>query len=73
MKNNYYNKWRLNIALFEASVALHDFCTNDMLFLEPNKRNNYIWALVDVTNYSELDIKGINQQLLALEKDYCDE
>ena len=69
-KTNYYDKWRLNIALWEASIALHDFATDDMLYIEPNKRNNYLWAFVDITDFSELDIKGVRQQLLSLEKGY---
>ena len=72
MPSNFYNKWRLSIALWEASFALHDFVTDDMFFLEPNKRNNYLWAFVDVETFSELDVKGVRQQLISLEKGYVE-
>ena len=72
MSHNFYDIWRLSITLCEASIALHDFVTDDMFFLEPNKRNNYLWVFVDVETFSELDIKGVRQQLIALEKGYVE-
>ena len=72
MPSNFYNKWRLSIALWEASIALYDFVTDNMLFLEPNKRNNYLWVFVDVETFSELDVKGVRQQLISLEKGYVE-
>ena len=69
----FYKDPKLTIALFEASYSLmNDFCScvENLLFLEPSKKNNYIWALADLTGYSDDDINGAIQQLEAIEKGY---
>lgn len=70
---NIFTDPKLTIALFEASHSLrNDFCScvEELLFLEPSKKNNYIWALADLTGYSNADINGAIQQLEAIEKGY---
>ena len=70
---NYFKDPKLTLALYESSNSLrNDFCSccKEILFLEPNEKNNYIWAIVDLTGYDQESIKGAEQQLIAIEKDY---
>lgn len=58
--------WEILLAWRENFLVL----CSDILLLEPTKKNNYIWALIDLSGYDEVSIKGAEQQLIAIEKGY---
>ena len=73
--NKTIDYYKIRLVYWEILLACRDnffvYCS-DMLMLEPNKKNNYIWALVDLSGYDEESIKGAEQQLIALEKGYTE-
>lgn len=79
MANKKFNKiieqYELRLAYYAMTMAWreHFFVhCSDMLMLEPTKKNNYIWAFVDVSGYSEKDIKGAEEAVNAIEQDYVE-
>ena len=69
------NRYEERLAYYAMTIAWREHffvMCSDILMLEPDKKNNYIWALVDLTGYDEESIRGAEQQLIAIEKDYIE-
>ncbi len=60
----------MNIKVIDSLVAIYRERLNGMddgFILEPTKKNNYNWILINTTNICEEDCQGIKQQLESIE------